>query len=546
MDNGALTSALGGTTISAGIIDSQNELSQAVAGASGFGSDSISQFADAYRASGGGPTLAFLGINPFQIVATGAFHSLYWSVIVIALGIAALVAMHRTLIGRHTLSGRHPLAMLSQISFRLIVGVLIIANTPLAYALLMTVNGAVSQAVQAMASQATSGLFQTGSMGTLALAQARRDSIRNAAARRAVALHPSGATRDEMVQIAGWYDAMAAAINAELAAEQQSGQLALLNSSVWTNPQTPDDQVVGYIGRTVVQNFGQMAAYLGALSASAGPLSIGFPLGNSSSVSPLSAALANDDAQAAQALALPNTPANNAAFEDARQLYAQNILTDTLAYLDTQILPIIGAEPTLAERAKAWFSEKVEQAAAAAAGFMTGFRATVDWLGRGIGVVLTRMLSFFFTAAVGAMIEIELFMLVLALPFWLLPSTEAAFYGVLRSLVSLSLAVPAYQFIMLFVDALMGMILKAVIFGPGAIGNSGATQTAAGAAYTVAAALAVLGSGGELIGLVIACYLVAYLFLAVYVAQKTPKLVSLFLRGAGAAGADFCRPSPPD
>src|SRR5580658_4432157 len=169
MDNGALTSALGGTTISAGIIDSQNELSQAVGGASGFGADSISQFADAYRASGGGPTLAFLGINPFQIIATGAFHSLYWSVIVIALGIAALVAMYRTLIGRHTLSGRHPLAMLSQISFRLIVGVLIIANTPLAYALLMTVNGAVSQAVQAMASQTMSGLFQTGSMGTLAL-----------------------------------------------------------------------------------------------------------------------------------------------------------------------------------------------------------------------------------------------------------------------------------------------------------------------------------------------------------------------------------------
>jgi hypothetical protein len=32
------------------------------------------------------------------------------------------------------------------------------------------------------------------------------------------------------------------------------------------------------------------------------------------------------------------------------------------------------------------------------------------------------------------------------------------------------------------------------------------------------------------------CYLVAYLFLAVYAALKTPKLVAVFLKGAGAAG----------
>jgi hypothetical protein len=40
-----------------------------------------------------------------------------------------------------------------------------------------------------------------------------------------------------------------------------------------------------------------------------------------------------------------------------------------------------------------------------------------------------------------------------------------------------------------------------------------------------------------MVALVIFCYLIAYLFLAVYAAVKTPKLVAVFLKGAGAAGA---------
>ena len=40
--------------------------------------------------------------------------------------------------------------------------------------------------------------------------------------------------------------------------------------------------------------------------------------------------------------------------------------------------------------------------------------------------MLTRMVAFFFTAATGALIEIELFMLVLAMPLWLLQKTVDA------------------------------------------------------------------------------------------------------------------------
>jgi len=47
----------------------------------------------------------------------------------------------------------------------------------------------------------------------------------------------------------------------------------------------------------------------------------------------------------------------------------------------------------------------------------------------------------------------------------------------------------------------------------------------------------VVGSGGEIIALATFCYLVAYIFLAVYIACKTPRLVGVFLKGAGAAGA---------
>ncbi len=290
-------------------------------------------------------------------------------------------------------------------------------------------------------------------------------------------------------------------------------------------------------GRTIIQNFSQMVADLGALPAGSGPLSIGFPAGGSSSLPLLSDALAGDDAQAAQAMTMPNTPSSNAQFEAARQLYAKNVMADALSYLDTQVLPIVSASPTLSQRAKAWFSEKVEHAAAAAGGFMTEWRAAVDWIGRAIGVVLTRMVAFFFTAATGALIEIELFMLVLAMPLWLLPATQGAFHGVLRSLVALSMAVPAYQFIMLLVDALMGLVLKYIMFGPLAAGSTGTVGAAAGVGYMVAAAVATVGSGGEMVALVMFCYMIAYIFLAIYMAIKTPRLIALFLKGAGAAGA---------
>ena len=535
MDDTIAAATMGGTTLSAGLADSQAQIAQALGSGNDLGSDSFAHFEAAYRASGGGPMLAFLGFNPFQIVATGAFHELFWGAIVIFLGIAAIIAMQRALVVRYNMGVRAPLTSVALVYCRLAAGILIISNTPLLYAVLMTLNCSLCQGVQAMARQSMGALLQTGSMGTLNFAQARIEAIRNAAARRAMALYPSGASRDEMTQIGVWYNATAAALNTSLSAHQLPGQIPLLAPS-WENAGAPDDQVASYVGRNVVQNFNQIAADLGALPAGSGPLSIPFPSGGMTSLGLLADALASDDQAAAQAIAMPATPSNNGAFEAARQLYAKNVLAHTLAYLDTQLLPVIGASPTLAGRVKAWFSEKVEQAAAAAGGFMTQWRAAVDWLGRGIGVVLTRMVAFFFAAGVGVLIEVELFVLVVAVPFWLLPITEDAFHGVLRSLLTLSLVVPAYQFIMLFVDALMGLVLRYILFGPLAAGSSGATSTAGGAVYMVAAALSVVGSAGEIVPLVTFCYLVAYLFLAIYMAIKTPKLLAVFLKGAGAAG----------
>jgi hypothetical protein len=530
------TVAIGGTTISAGIADAQAQLSQALGGTAGFGTDQFQQFAAAYRASSGGPLLTLLGFNPFALIANGAFHQMYWAAVVLFLGVMTLVAMQHVLAGRYTVRGRHPLAGLAQVYFRLLVGVLLISNIPLLYGALMTVNGVLSQGVQAMASQAAAALFQTGGIGTLTLAQARMESIRDASTRRAIALYPSAASRAEMIAVGQWYDAMAASLNASLSAHQLPGQLPLLDPSIWTTAQRPDDQVIADIGRAVVQNFGQMIADLGALPAGSGPLAIGFPEGSTSSLSLLSDALAADDATVGLALALPNIPASNAAFEAARQLYLKNVLTHTLAYLDTQLLAVIGASPSLAQRSRSWFAETVEQAAAAAGGFLAPWRAAVDWVARSLGVMLTRIVAFFFTAATGVMIEVELFMIVLTVPLWLLPATEGAFHGILRSLVSLSLAVPAYQFIMLFVDALMSLVLKYLLFGPAATGSASMAAAAGGAAYVAAAALAAVGSGGEIVVLAMVCYLVAYIFLAIYVAWRTPKLVAAWVKGAGAAG----------
>ena len=173
-----------------------------------------------------------------------------------------------------------------------------------------------------------------------------------------MALYPSGASRDEMTQIGVWYNATATSLNTSLSARQLPGQLPLL-APAWESASTPDDQVASYVGRNVVQNFGQILADLGALPAGSGPLSIAFPAGGSTPLGLLSDALASDDQAAAQAIAMPDTPSNNGAFESARQLYGKNVLAHALSYLDTQMLPVVGASPTLAGRVKAWFSEKV-------------------------------------------------------------------------------------------------------------------------------------------------------------------------------------------
>ena len=401
----------------------------------------------------------------------------------------------------------------------------------------MTVNTVLAQGVQAMAAQSLGDLLQAANLGTLTFAQARAEAIRSASARRAIALYPAGAGRDEMVQIGTWYNAMATAINAGLAAQGQAGQLPLLDGSAWSDSQTPDDRLAAAIGRGVLQNFGALVADLGCaaggrrrahdrLSRRAVPgarAPVGDPRGR-------------------------RRPGRDGGGhgEPAVQRHRLRIRAPALrperadrhARLPRHAAPAGHRRlPTLAQRVKAWFSDAVEQAAAAAAGgFLNELRSAVDWAARGVGIVLTRLVAFVFTAAVKALIELDLFVLVLAMPFWLLHATEEAFYGVLRSLVSLSVVVPAYQFIMLFVDALMGLALKYVIFGPLASG-SGAVQAAGGAATMIVTALAALGGGGEIIALATFCYLVAYLFLAVYVACKTPRLVGLFLKGAGVAGA---------
>ncbi|HZZ58232.1 MAG TPA: hypothetical protein VFE31_10410 [Opitutaceae bacterium] len=529
---------IGGTTLSAGLADAQTQIDQALGAPTTFGADSIAQFAAAYRAANGGPTLALLGFNPFQFVATGAFHELYWGMITVSLGIMAIIAQQHVLNNRYSVRGRHPLNGLAQIYFRLATGVLLIANLPLVYGVLMTVNRTLTTAVAAIGTQAMTQTLQAGGIGPLTLAQTRAEAVRQAAERRVIALYPDNASRAEMLQIGAWYNATAAAVNSALAAAQLSGTLPELDDTRWNDAGVPDDQVIAAIGRSVVQNFGPLILDLAALPVNGGPLPVAFPSGGAGSLPPLSAALSGDDNAAAQALSLPAVPASSAAFESARSLYAKNVLGDTLTYLDGTLLPILGASPSLAARAKAWFSQSVEHAAAAAAGgLFAAARDALDWTARSVGIVLTRMVSFLFAAGTSALLEIDLFVLVLALPFWLLPATEEAFHGTLRALGALAAAAPAYQFLMLFVDALMGLVLRYLILGPLAAGPASAGAAAGGAAYAAAGAVAIIGTGGEIIPLAMFCYLVAYVFLAIYLALKTPRIVAAFLKGGGAAGA---------
>ena len=525
---------LGGISISASIADSQSIINQTLGNNSSINLDSLSQFATSYKISGGGPILNLIGYNPFQLFASGNFHLLYWSTITLFLSFTCILALHRTTSARTTAAMKHPLGNVTTVYLRLLVGVLIIANTPIIYGFLMTVNLTLSKGVGSIANDYMNGLVKTSNLGTLTFAQARSEAIRNACARRAIALYPSDVTKSEMIEIGSFYNAVAKSVNLRNNELGLSNTILLLDLNLAKN-QKNDSQTISYIGRFLIQNFTCLISALGALDPTQNTIQIEFPNSTTTSLPLLSYALQSDDNNGALALSNSYSGLSSKSFENARESYQKQIFNDTLQYLDTSFLSVIKASPTLTQIFSTWFSDRVEQAASAANNFMSKWRDMIDWAARDIGIILTKLVSFIFTIGVTTLIEVELFVLALAVPFWLLPSTEEAFYGVIRSLTSLSLIVPAYQFIMLFVDGLMGLVLKYMLLGPAATIGTGTTGTLTGVTYTGSLILATISSNGELIILVMAGYLIAYLFLSIFIAIKTPSLITSFIKGTGVA-----------
>jgi hypothetical protein len=526
---------LGGISISASLADSQNQINQILGTNSTLSSDTISQFATSYRASGSGPILKLIGYNPFQLFVSGNFHLLYWSTITLFLSIICVLALHRSISARTTAAIKHPLSHIGTVYFRLLVGVLIIANTPLIYGFLMTINLTLSRGVESIATDYMNGIVQSTNLGTLTFAQARTEAIRSACARRAIALYPSDITKDEMLDIGNFYNAVAQSINSQITKQTSFNSLPLLDLNYAKTIQD-ESQCISFIGRFVIQNFPSLVAALGSIDPSQSKLIIAFPSNTTTELPLLSLSLQADDNYGANAVSTSYYGSSSESFENARKYYQKQVLTDTIKYLDTSFLSVIRSSPTLSQKLSGWFSEHVEQAAIAANNFMEKWRSIIDWSSRGIGIILTRIVSFIFSMGVTAFIEIELFVLTLAVPFWLLPTTEDAFYGVLKSLSSLCIIVPAYQFIMLFIDGLMGLILRYLLLGPAASNGTGLTGNIVGSGYSGALIIATISSDGEIIILIMVCYLIAYLFLSIYIAIKTPKLILSFIKGAGIAG----------
>jgi hypothetical protein len=523
---------LGGTSISASLADCQQQITQMLGLGTNTNTDYISNFSSAYKLSGGGPILKQLGYNPFEIFTSGAFHLLYWGLITIILSIVCIIALSRILNSRSSASAKHPLGQISTVYFRLLIGVLIIGNTPLVYALLMTFNTVLSEGVRIISSSKINGIIQSSNLGTLTFAQARIDSIRSATSRRVIALYPSDITKLEMLEIANFYNSTIQSLKALPNPSRSVLSLQVIDTSSLLDIKE-DSRVISFIGRILLQNFNILIASLGSVDQNLKSIQIAYPSGHTSNLPLLSSALSIDDSTATLAISGSYSGNSNLNFENARQIYAKAIFLDTLQYLDSTILPIIRSSPTLSQRLSLWFSEKVEQAAASAINYMTAWRSIIDWIARSIGIVFTRFVSFIITLGVSVLIEVELFVLVLTIPLWLIASTEEAFYGVLRSLISLSVFVPAYQFIMLFVDSLMGLILRYILLGS-VLTNS--VNSSAGDIISSSGIIAIIGSNGELIALVMTCYIIIYLFLAVFIALKTPKLLTTFIKGAGLSG----------
>ncbi len=227
------------------------------------------------------------------------------------------------------------------------------------------------------------------------------------AARRAVALYPGGDRATSSSRSApGTTPWRTRSMRRVLSAQNLPGQLPLLAAATWTNSQTPDDQVASYVGRNVVQNFGRMVADHRRAAALVGALGHRLPRRRIDPLALLSAALAGGDSQAAQAMTLPNTPSSNssskprASFTPRTSRRTPWLTWTPSCFRWSTRLPLSPSGPRVVFR-----EGRTSRGRGRRLGRMAG-GSGLDPDGES-GVVLTRMVAFFFTAATGALIEID-------------------------------------------------------------------------------------------------------------------------------------------
>jgi hypothetical protein len=498
---------LGGNTMTALLAADQQDITNELAASANIdpgliASHPMGTYQQLYGATGGGPTLQWLGVNLSSLTNNGSFTFLYWTVILVFGGLAsgkAMMTLRR--------SNTDYIDQLAAFVLKLFAGVIIVANPSLIYAAAMTLRDGFNQVANAMVSyvpQAVANIQQTN-LATMNLNYLKSKSI-DEAIRERIGLTQSFENDTQRQAMGNMLNSLATAVN-----QAAGNDLVPIASS--------DEMANATVHERIMAD--QFTKAFRAIATMQSPTSINvtLPDGSTAAIQTLGAALNDPNSAIGQAqntvATTPNTQANQSAIQGATNTFGSKVMSLAKAGLDTALASVLpGAQAAL------WLPTAGKKVLEAAAGAATDFvrkamEAIIGIINIGLAYIIARGSNI----VLNLLIELNVMLLVVVMPLWLLPTTSAAFTGAIRSIFNATLVMPTFQIAMFITDAVFSKVMNYV--------SVAATAGAISTVFIGPMALLAIMLG----------YIVAYVAVIVLILWKTPSMLHKMFTGAGVVSA---------
>jgi hypothetical protein len=507
-----------GTSLTALMVENQKAIEADVAAKAGVaprapGQNPITYYYTIYNVTGGGPILSWLKVPVSKFTNNSAFKALYWTIILVGGAICSLQALYSTKSG-----GTEYLDRLAGFILKLGVGTLIVANPAFIYAMTMTLrdgfNYTVAQIIQnsPSAAKAVQDVIGTHSLSSQQLDASKSKAIESAIQDRMALFLDPKTTNLERKEMGRAMNAVAAAVNKAKGAPV----ISIVSEDDMSSPNASSHRQL--MTMQLRQSF-QTLAGLGTKEAS--QFTIEYPSGNQMPFALLGWALHNTDKAPAKTRqkieSMVSTPDNLIVQQQRAEQYQKEVYVTSRNNIDLVIGGVMSKSPI-----KGWtegFSETLKSAIEyAAAGPSEMVEKTMRFVVNGVNQMLAAVITPAVTILLNLLIEMNVWLMVVVMPLWLLPVTPKAFPAVFRSLFNATIFLPVFQLLMLITDAIFAKVL----------------QWASTGGFVTVAVTPVLGPLPALgIGL---GYIVAYIVTVIVLLKKTPAIINAAFSGAGAVG----------